>query len=179
MRHRLPMPYDGEAQPYLFCQQCRTTLLFGPFFGQHPSCQRSSGPPCLIETRYHAAEIKDSSSVENRTPLISPNKLKKQIGIAHLFLKNETVLPTYSWKDRVNEVHARLAKKWRFKKVQTISTGNHGISLAAQARRQGIACHVFVHPQCPEPTRQFMRYFGATLTPYGDHPHAELRKAVE
>ncbi len=172
---RLPMPYDREAGPYLFCRRCKKSLPFGPHFGSHPLCSCS---PCPLETRYKHPLVKCFEQTD-LSPIIAPPQLRKRLKLPHFFLKNETVLPTYSWKDRVNEVHARLAKQWKFKRVQTISTGNHGISLAAQCRRQGLDCHIFVHPHCPEPTRQLMRYFGATLTPYGRHPHDQLRRVCK
>lgn len=173
------MPDEARAEPYLFCTGCRRKFRFGPFFGRHPECRCPPGSAGWTEVRYDRLRLKTEPRAAPLTPLLIPGRLAGRLGLSRLRLKNESVLPTHSWKDRVNEVHARLATQWKFGKVATISTGNHGISLAAQARRYGLACRIFVHADCPAFTRQIMRHLGAELTPYQEEPHVKLRQLSE
>ena len=49
---------------------------------------------------------------EGDTPLIRAARLGEKIGIHNLYLKNDTVLPTGSLKDRSNSVAFRLRGSW-------------------------------------------------------------------
>ncbi|OQW98468.1 MAG: hypothetical protein BWK74_04485 [Desulfobacteraceae bacterium A6] len=62
---------------------------------------------------------------EGNTPLLEAGKLlESHTGIRHLLLKNETVNPTWSFKDRGSLTCVRMAKEMKEKITATISTGN-------------------------------------------------------
>ncbi|MBI4280205.1 MAG: pyridoxal-phosphate dependent enzyme [Armatimonadetes bacterium] len=80
---------------------------------------------------------------EGQTALHPCEALKRKYGHDGIFLKNETINPTWSHKDRYHTVAMSMARAFGFSRAVTASTGNHGISAAAYAARAGMACVVF------------------------------------
>jgi threonine synthase len=81
---------------------------------------------------------------EGSTPLISAKRLGEKLGIANLYLKNDTVLPTGSLKDRSNSVGMSVGKELGFATASVISTGNAAASVAAYAAAAGMNSVVMV-----------------------------------
>ena len=78
------------------------------------------------------------------TPLIKADRLGKALGLNELYLKNDCVNPTYSFKDRVVSVAVTAARDFGFTTLACASTGNLAGSVAAHAARAGIQCYVFI-----------------------------------
>jgi len=78
------------------------------------------------------------------TPLIKANNLGKRLGLKHLYIKNDTMNPTWSFKDRVVSVAATKAKEFGFDTLACASTGNLANSVAAHASRAGMDAYVFI-----------------------------------
>ncbi len=91
------------------------------------------------------AEGAELSLGEGNTPLIRSRLIGAQIGLDHLYFKNESINPTWSHKDRCHAVSIALARALGYRRVVTSSTGNHGASAAAYARRAGLEALVL----CP------------------------------
>ncbi|HXV81068.1 MAG TPA: threonine synthase [Candidatus Binatia bacterium] len=81
---------------------------------------------------------------EGSTPLIHANRLGEKLGIPRLYLKNDTVLPTGSLKDRSNSVGISKAKEFGFSTATVMSTGNAAASVAAYAAAAGMQSVVLV-----------------------------------
>ena len=81
---------------------------------------------------------------EGSTPLIRAQRLGERIGIPNLYLKNDTVLPTGSLKDRSNTVGISVGKELGFATASVISTGNAAASVAAYAAAAGMQSVVMV-----------------------------------
>jgi threonine synthase len=81
---------------------------------------------------------------EGDTPLIAARRLGERIGVANLYLKNDTVLPTGSLKDRSNSVGVSVGKDLGFTTASVISTGNAAASVAAYAAAAGMRSVVMV-----------------------------------
>lgn len=81
---------------------------------------------------------------EGYTPLLKPKRLSQEMGLARLYLKNDTVLPTGSLKDRSNAIGLSKAKELGFDTAVAISTGNAAASVAAYAAAAGLNCVVMV-----------------------------------
>ena len=81
---------------------------------------------------------------EGNTPLLPATRLGAKIGIANLYLKNDTILPTGSLKDRSNSVGLSVACEWGFKTAAVMSTGNAAASVAAYSAAAGINSVVMV-----------------------------------
>lgn len=78
------------------------------------------------------------------TPLIKAENLGKEIGIKELYLKNDSVNPTFSFKDRVVSVAVSKAIEFNFDTVACPSTGNLANSLAAHAAKANLKCYIFI-----------------------------------
>ena len=78
------------------------------------------------------------------TPLIRSNGLAKKLGLDELWIKNDSVNPSYSFKDRVVAVATAKALELGFDTIACASTGNLACSVAAHAARAGIKAYVFI-----------------------------------
>src|SRR6267378_70337 len=80
---------------------------------------------------------------EGTTPLVFCPRLSKRVGHA-VFVKNEGVNPTGSFKDRGMTVAVSKAIECGAKALICASTGNTSASAAAYAARAGISCAVIL-----------------------------------
>ena len=78
------------------------------------------------------------------TPLIKADRLAKAVGLDTLWIKNDTVNPTWSFKDRVVSVAIAKAREFGFEAMACASTGNLANSVAAHAAGAGMDCYVFI-----------------------------------
>ncbi|MCL5942990.1 MAG: threonine synthase [Actinobacteria bacterium] len=78
------------------------------------------------------------------TPLVKASNLGRELGLPELYIKNDSVNPTFSFKDRVVSVAVTKAIEFGFDTVACASTGNLAASLAAFAARAGLKCYIFI-----------------------------------
>jgi len=78
------------------------------------------------------------------TPLVRADRLAAELGLGELWLKNDTLNPTGSFKDRVVSVALARARAMGFKVAACASTGNLANSVAAHAARAGMRHVVFI-----------------------------------
>ena len=78
------------------------------------------------------------------TPLIKARNLGKRLGLRNLYIKNDSVNPSFSFKDRVVSVAATKAVEFGFDTLACASTGNLACSVAAHAARAGLRSVVFI-----------------------------------
>ena len=81
---------------------------------------------------------------EGYTPLVQSFRLSEKLGLPRLHLKNDTLLPTGSLKDRSNSVGLSRAKELGFATAAVISTGNAAASVGAYAAAAGLKSVVMV-----------------------------------
>jgi threonine synthase len=81
---------------------------------------------------------------EGDTPLIHARRLGALLDIPNLYLKNDTLLPTGSLKDRSNSVAISVAQELGFSTAAVMSTGNAAASVAAYAAAAGMKSVVIV-----------------------------------
>jgi len=77
------------------------------------------------------------------TPLIKAEKLGKKLGLNNLYIKNDSVNPTFSFKDRPAGIAVSKAKEFALSAVGCASTGNLAAATAAHAAKGGFPCYVF------------------------------------
>jgi len=77
------------------------------------------------------------------TPLIKAEKLGKELGLNNLYIKNDSVNPTFSFKDRPAGIAVSKAKEFDLSAVGCASTGNLAAATAAHAAKGGFPCYVF------------------------------------
>ncbi|MDQ1437852.1 MAG: threonine synthase [Acidimicrobiaceae bacterium] len=78
------------------------------------------------------------------TPLVRADRLAAELGLGELWIKNDTLNPTGSFKDRVVSVALTKARELGFKVAACASTGNLANSVAAHAARAGMESYVFI-----------------------------------
>ena len=84
------------------------------------------------------------------TPLVKADNLGQELGLDRLYIKNDCVNPTYSFKDRAVSVAVSKAREFGFDTVACASTGNLAASVAAHAAKAKMRAYVFV-PSDVEP----------------------------
>ena len=77
------------------------------------------------------------------TPLIKAERLGETLGLKNLYIKNDAVNPTFSFKDRPAGVAVSKAGEFGIESVGCASTGNLASATAAHAAKAGVDCHVF------------------------------------
>jgi len=77
------------------------------------------------------------------TPLIKAENLGETLGLKNLYIKNDSVNPTFSFKDRPAGVAVSKAKEFELPAVGCASTGNLAAATAAHAAKGGFPCYVF------------------------------------
>jgi threonine synthase len=163
--HRLPLTATH------LCELC-----FGPLeveYDYAAIAQRISrarieaGPPSLWRYRdlLPVGDQELTTLGEGFTPLVHARNLGDELGLRNLHLKNDTVNPTNSFKDRVVAVALNWALENGFRTIACASTGNLANSVAAYAARAGIRAVVFI-PADLEPQKiAATAVFGATIVP--------------
>ena len=86
---------------------------------------------------------------EGMTPLLACPRLGARIGVPNLLIKDESQLPTGSFKSRGMAMAVSVAKELGVTKVATPTAGNAGGALAAYAARAGMECFVFMPADTP------------------------------
>ncbi len=78
------------------------------------------------------------------TPLVRADNLARELGLRELWIKNDAVNPSYSFKDRPVSVASSKAIELGFDTLACASTGNLACSVAAHAARAGLKACVFI-----------------------------------
>lgn len=103
---------------------------------------------------------------EGGTPLLAADRLGKELGLGpgRLWVKDEGVNPTGSFKARGMAVAVAMAKRFGARKLAVPSAGNAGGALAAYAARAGLEAHVFMPRDVPAANRLECAIAGARVT---------------
>src|SRR5215218_1840755 len=67
-----------------------------------------------------------------------------RLGLRTLWIKDDSVNPSNSFKDRVVSVATTMARAFGFEAISCASTGNLANATAAHAAKAGMPCYVFV-----------------------------------
>lgn len=99
------------------------------------------------------------------TPLRRADNLAEALDLREVWVKDDTVNPTYSFKDRPVAVAIAKAREWGLEAIGCASTGNLAAATAAAAAKARLPCYVFA-PAGLEPTKLLLpRFYGATVVP--------------
>ena len=105
-----------------------------------------SGP--LSMWRYHdllPADYQEAVDLNpGFTPLVRSKNLARVLGLHELYIKNDSVNPSFSFKDRVVTVAAAKALEFEFDTLACASTGNLACAVGALASRAGMKAYVFI-----------------------------------
>ncbi|MEE8586778.1 MAG: threonine synthase, partial [Acidobacteriota bacterium] len=95
------------------------------------------------------------------TPLLHCPRLGQALGLTRLYIKDESQLPTGSFKARGMTVAVSLAKELGITRVAAPTAGNAGGALAAYSARAGLQAHVFMPQDTPSANVVEARMTGA------------------
>ncbi len=95
------------------------------------------------------------------TPLVECPRLARVLGLDRLLIKDESPLPTGSFKSRGMAVAVSMARSLGVKRVAIPTAGNAGGALAAYSARAGLECFVFMPRDTPAANRAEATLFGA------------------
>ncbi|MDH3259347.1 MAG: pyridoxal-phosphate dependent enzyme [Acidimicrobiia bacterium] len=105
---------------------------------------------------------------EGNTPLLRLSRLGTSVGLANLYLKDESRNPTWSYKDRLAAVAVTRARADGADTVVVGTTGNHGAAAAAYAAAAGLRCVVLTLTSVPLTMKVLMQVYGAEVVAVSD-----------
>jgi threonine synthase len=159
---------EEEALPYvegLRCRECARSyppealhvceFCFGPLevaydyeaIAAHVTRQTIAAGPQSLWRYADLLPVTSTAPVDlgaGMTPLVRADRLAAELGLGELWIKNDTLNPTGSFKDRVVSVALTKARELGFKVAACASTGNLANSVAAHAARAGMDSYVFI-----------------------------------
>ena len=160
---------DYPVEPQYVCDFC-----FGPLEVSYDydaiarviSRERITKGP-LTMWRYHDLLPVDAEMALDMhtgfTPLIRANNLGRLLGLNNLYIKNDSVNPTFSFKDRVVSVASAKALEFEFDTLACASTGNLAGSVSAHGAKAGIPTMVFFPSDLERGKILGAGIYGATL----------------
>jgi threonine synthase len=101
---------------------------------------------------------------EGFTPLFHARALGADLGLPSLYIKDESLNPTNSFKARGQSAAITRAKALGAHTISVPSAGNAGNAMAAYAARAGLQAQVFLPKDAKEPFVLECRLYGAEVT---------------
>jgi threonine synthase len=138
------------AEPIFVCEHCFGPLEveydLGGLSGEALRERITSGPVSIwrYQDLLPASRVPEWDLAPGFTPLVRAYRLGEALGLRHLYLKNDTRNPTWSFKDRVVAVALAAGKAFRFTVLSCASTGNLANAVAAHAAKAGLRAVVFI-----------------------------------
>lgn len=136
--------------PVHICPECLGPLeLVYDFAAMKAELRRDAveaGPPSMWRYR-SLLPVGDAPVVDlgtGLTPLLRADNLGRALGLRNVYVKNDAVNPTSSFKDRPVGVAATLARAFGLDTLACASTGNLAASVAAHAARAGMRSVIFI-----------------------------------
>ncbi|HYL34658.1 MAG TPA: threonine synthase [Bryobacteraceae bacterium] len=124
--------------------------------------------PCSMWRYATLLPVRDSSSVvslgEGMTPLVRATRLGARLGAKDLWVKDEGVNPTGSFKARGLSCAISMCRELGIRKVAVPSAGNAASATAAYAAAAGIQAHIFMPRDVPQSNYIECQAFGAHVT---------------
>jgi threonine synthase len=101
---------------------------------------------------------------EGFTPLIRARRLGRRLGADHLWIKDEGLNPTGTFKARGLACAVSMAVDLGIRKLAIPSAGNAASAMAAYAAAAGLEAHIFMPRDVPQSNYIECRAFGASVT---------------
>jgi threonine synthase len=165
----------GETYPHeqlqTFCRTCTSPLL--PRYDLEAARQHLDRDEVTRRTRgmwrwHELLPVLDPANQvslgEGDMPLLPLPRLGEELGLSHLFVKDESMNPTGSFKARGLAAAISKAKELGVEKVIIPTAGNAGGAMAAYAARAGMQAHIFMPKDTPFANREESRMVGAEVT---------------
>jgi threonine synthase len=101
---------------------------------------------------------------EGFTPLVHAKRLGASIGLDNLYVKDESLNPTNSFKARGQSAAITRAKYIGAKTIALPTAGNAGNAASAYSAAAGLGCEVFIPKDAKKPFVDECRLYGANVT---------------
>jgi threonine synthase len=101
---------------------------------------------------------------EGFTPLIHAKTLGSTLGLSRLYIKDESLNPTNSFKARGQSAAVTRARYLGARTIALPTAGNAGNAAAAYAAAAGLRCEVFIPKDAKRPFIDECRLYGANVT---------------
>ena len=98
---------------------------------------------------------------ETATPILAARRLAAHFGMSELLIKDESRLPTGSFKARGMALAVTMANQFGLKKLAVPTAGNAGGAMATYAARAGMRSWVFMPEDTPTINKKECRLAGA------------------
>lgn len=99
------------------------------------------------------------------TPLYKDTRLAEGLGFENLYIKDDTGLPTGSYKDRASSFVVGKARELKKNVIVCASTGNAATALSGMCASVGLNCVIFVPSSAPAAKLTQIAIYGANLIP--------------
>ena len=106
-------------------------------------------------------EARRASLGEGMSPLLRCDRLGASLGVDNLWVKDESQLPTGSFKSRGLSMAVTMANELGVSRLAIPTAGNAGGALAAYAARVGLDAYVFMPADTPIVNQLEATYYGA------------------
>lgn len=100
---------------------------------------------------------------EGDTPLLKMHRLSEKLGVSNLYVKDESINPTGTFKARGLAVAISKAREFGVQKVIIPTAGNAGGAMAAYSARGGMRSCVYMPKDTPIANIEEARIFGAEV----------------
>ena len=160
----------SHQQIQTFCLDCKASLLPRYDLGavkqtvdRDDISRRKKGMWRWHELLPVVSEVNQIFLGEGDTPLLDLPRLEKELGLHHLYVKDESNNPTGSFKARGLAAAISKAKELGVEKVIIPTAGNAGGAMAAYAARAGLRAHIFMPRDTPFANMEESRIAGADV----------------
>ena len=160
----------SHQQIQTFCPDCKATLL--PRYNLTAIKQSTNRDEISRRNkgmwRWHELlpVLEEENQVflgEGDTPLLSLPRLEEELGLSKLYVKDESMNPTGSFKARGLAAAVSKARELGVEKVIIPTAGNAGGAMAAYAARAGLRAHIFMPKDTPFANIEESRMAGAEV----------------
>ena len=178
------MESTGTAFIHLECSKCRTEYSRNKIYNLSPCCSLPLFPIYDLDKAHNSFNKNDllgrppnmwrykemmpvnyeeniTTLGEGFTPLEPAGSLGKMLGFKNLFLKNESMNPTGSFKDRGMSAAISKAKEFGLNKISIPTAGNAGGATAAYTAKAGQEAFIFMPNDTPKAFQVECEQYGA------------------
>jgi threonine synthase len=162
-------PFDPRERHFL-CPSCALPLLARYDLAAAAAWKRetlSGRAPTMWRYREMMPLLPGDEPVtlgEGFTPLFHARRLGASLGLNRLFIKDESLNPTNSFKARGQSAAITRAKALGAHTIALPTAGNAGNAAAAYAAAAGLKCEVFIPRDAKQPFVDECRLYGAHVT---------------
>ena len=158
-------------QPHSTCPVCNRVLFARYDLAAARSAidpRAMAGRPANLWRYFELLPLRDEQKIitlgEGITPMARAHRLEQALDARTLYLKDEGVNPTGSFKARGMAVAVSKAYELGLRKLVVPSAGNAAGALAAYCARAGMEAHVYMPTDTPEANKKEVAVMAAYLT---------------